>query len=270
MRTYRGLWLSCVALATAACIKVERHVTTTLPAQMLGAWSGSWTSSLATQQGPVALRLQQFEGKLVVQIDSSHPCLQDGQYEFALTATQLELRRDGEVVFEADVDFEARRFSGTYHCHEDSGTWTASWSHELPALGDIGGLWAGTFAAGSVSRTFTMSIDQRWDNGLLDLEGQVVVEGLGVGFPITSGQVDFQGAAFDLVLRGNQLGTQVIVQGAGSIAGAGTCAGLVLADDGSGQLVIGSWNATRQGAGGGALPEADGSPLPGEPHARAR
>jgi hypothetical protein len=259
-----------VALASAACVKVERHATTGLPPQMLGAWSGSWRSTLATQQGPVALRLQQFEGKPVVQIDTTHPCLQEGEYQFVLGATQLELLRDGDVVFQAAVDLPARRFTGTYHCHEDSGTWTASWDHELPALGDIGGLWTGTFAAGTVSRAFTMSIDQRWENGILLLDGQVVVEGLGVGFPITSGQVDFQGSTFDLRLRGNQVGTELVVQGAGSIAGGGTCAGLVLADDGSGQLVIGTWSATRQGTTGAMLIETDGDPLPAVTHAEPR
>lgn len=250
LRTSVAVTVWCILLSATACVRIERRTTSVeLPPAMLGAWSGGWTSATAGTQGQVSLRVQTFEQHPVVQIESAHPCLQNGAYEFRLRGAHMELMRNGEVVFAGDVDLGARRFSGTYQCTQDQGDWSADWNHDLPEIGNASGTWTGTFAAGSppVTGDFTMEIEQTWNLGFLQISGEVVVDRFGVAFPIHSGQIEFRDSTFDMLLRGSQLGANVVVQGTGTVLGQAASSGLMLLDDPNVPLVGGTWTAVRQG-----------------------
>lgn len=244
-------WLAVfAALSSTACVRIERRTTEIgVPPALEGAWSGTWASTGNGGQGSVAMRLQSFEGRPVVRIESSHPCLQPGSYEFSLQPPQLELRRSGVPVFLGAIDSANRRIVGTYGCTADAGTWSVGWTGALPPIGDASGIWTGTFTAGSppASTGFTMELRQGWQAGFLTVTGEVVVDGIGVGVPIESGSVEWEGNAFDLALRGTQLGLRVQVQGTGTLQSLPVCAGLLLVDLPTGGAIGGTWNAVRTG-----------------------
>lgn len=244
----RVLVLALVAGSMTSCLRVERRSTSTgpLPAAMLGAWSGDWTSTSGGGNGGLALSVQMFEGQPVLQLDSAHPCLVSGNYRLVADGPILQLQRNGIPVFVAELDQQQRRLVGTYACAQDNGQWSASWTHELPPLGNIGGLWTGTFEVPSEpERTFTMQIEQEWNNGLLSLTGEVVVDGLGIGLPIESGAVFWTGDRFDLTLRASQLGAQVFVNGTGTTGVPMQANGLIFLTS----QPTGTWSATRQDGG---------------------
>ncbi len=243
------LLFALAAALLASCVRIERHTTNIgVPTAMLGAWTGGWSSSTGGGQGSVTLHLQTFDQHPVVQVQAVHPCLRDGAYEFRMAGLHLELLRDSVVVFVGDVDLAARRLVGSYECAADRGVWSANWTNDLEPIGNIGGTWVGTFVAGSgPPANFTMEVEQRWSLGFLQLVGEVVVDGFGVGFPISRGEIDFHGTGFDLLLRGNQLGTSVLLQGNGDLAGAPTCSGVMIVEDIVSPFVAGTWSAVRTG-----------------------
>lgn len=198
----RHLVLSLV-LPFAACGDLQvRSVRApqSVPQELVGEWVGTWQST-AEATGAIVVRVQEFEGEPVVRVEFENPCIEPRSYDLVVTAASIELRAEGTAVMTATL-VEGRQLVGTYHCPEESGTWTASWQRELPAVQDLSGRWSGSLAAaGQPTRAFDIDLVQVVEGGDVLLQGFLWLRDL---WPLpleVEGTVLFRDDAFDLLLR---------------------------------------------------------------------
>jgi hypothetical protein len=224
----------CVVGLSAACVRVQRTTTPAgaIPPQLLGSWVGSWQSGQGPGSGGITLDLQAFTARPVVHVEIDNPCLPTAQYSFAVTAERWELRAEGVPVFVATLDPSARMLTGHYECHDDHGTWTARWTHELPPVGDLSGLWTGSarVVGLGVESPMELELSQQWRQGLLRLDGHVRIPALQLDLLIAEGQVDWLRDRVDLQLRTEaESAPEALLQGSG--APEGDLSGFVVIDD---------------------------------------
>jgi hypothetical protein len=171
------------------------------PTTLAGEWVGSWQASSQTTSGAITVRVQEFEGEPVVRVAFVNPCITPAEYELVTTATTIELRDGATVVLAASVT-DDRTMVGTYNCPNETGTWSAAWTRELPQVVDLGGRWSGTLGAASQpARPFELTLEQSVGGGQVLLQG---VLDLGELWPFSvplRGSVVFQDQGFDFVLQ---------------------------------------------------------------------
>jgi hypothetical protein len=230
-----------------ACYRVEYRSTITVPPALVGAWNGTWRSAMGGGQGTMALRLQTFDERPVLHVDTSHACLQGGAFQLSLRGTHFEVRRGGVPVFTAELEPDARRLVGDYACAADHGTWNVEWTRELPPLGDVTGDWTGTFATAQppVDLDFALRLEQTWDDGNIVVNGEVHLEGQPQPLSITQGRVFHVDQGFDLVLSSIVGSTRFVVQGAGHFGDPVSASGLAFVDTLGGPQFAGAWTAER-------------------------
>jgi hypothetical protein len=164
-----------------------------------GEWTGSWQSTNGRTSGGVTIAVQRFEGEPVVGIVIDNPCLVPGSYELRAVPGGIELLRGGDAVFTAQRVGE-RQLVGSYGCHEDSGTWEATWQRLLPDPADLSGPWAGLAFVGTLELPMVLTIDQGVENGALSLVGQLrLPSGWPAPVPVAGG-VRFFGEQFEALL----------------------------------------------------------------------
>ena len=192
-----------LVLLLAACGDLEvRSVRApqSVPQELVGEWVGTWQST-AEATGAIVVRVQEFEGEPVVRVEFENPCIEPRSYDLVITAASIELRAEGAAVMTATL-VEGRQLVGTYHCPEESGTWTASWQRELPAVQDLSGAWTGSLAAaGQPTRGIDLDLVQTVEGGDVRLQGFLWLHDL---WPLPleiEGTVLFREATFDLLLR---------------------------------------------------------------------
>lgn len=171
-----------------------------VPEALVGEWVGAWQSTSEASAGAVTLRVQEFEGEPLVQIDFQNPCIEPRTYELVVTAEAIELRAEGQTVVSATV-VEAGRMVGVYNCTGESGTWGATWQRELPDLVDLGGDWSGSLAvAGQVARPLSLVLQQSVRDAHLELDGLLDLGELWPSLLPLRGTVVFNETGFEVLL----------------------------------------------------------------------
>lgn len=252
MTAMRPCLLLAALLFVPACIRVDRDVAGTvggLPETVLGEWQGTWTSVSPGMSGNgwVTLRLQRFQDLPVIRIDSNNPCLQPGAYSVEVRSREIVLT-SGDARFEAEFAPDWRSLTGTYSCHDDHGIWQSAWSRELAPAGDLTGGWFGTWEPDPPTQgggELRLVLQQTWVAGSLQVRGTVVVPDLSQDLPITSGEVQWDGPTFRLVLATDTSRTPFLVMtGSGDSSRMNVDPGRFLLGVPPGVLVgTGSWDA---------------------------
>jgi|688.fasta_scaffold227400_3 hypothetical protein len=174
--------LSILAAAAVllACGQIRTSVTdasSAVPSALAGEWSGTWTSSAGDGGGELVLRVQEFAGQPVVQINTDLPCLGGPSFQLQLAASAFTVRV-GDVVVLAGELAAPGELSGQYGCAAGAGTWQATRARPLPSVKDLTGRWTGTlFFDGLPDAPFALDLRMRLDAGLLRLDGDIFVEG---------------------------------------------------------------------------------------------
>jgi hypothetical protein len=242
--------VACV-VATAGCVKVERQTTTKgVPAQWLGEWQGTWSSTRTTAGGALQLSVRTFDGEPLVQLDTTHPCLRPASYSFRIEGSQWRLLADGEQMFVGVLDRDRRIVAGDYECPEDAGVWQVQWIRALPAVADLGGEWSGGYLSSSppASGGVALQLEQRVVSGRLQIRGELLLPQLALALPLVTGEalpvgddylLDLRtgpvpGPAF--VLQGLVRGGQLVVEG-----------GILMVADPRVPFGIAAWTAARTG-----------------------
>lgn len=192
--------MSAVVLGACGDLEVRSvRAPQAVPQELTGEWVGTWLSAAQTS-GAIVVRVQEFAGEPVVRVDFTNPCVAPRSYDLVVTATTIELRAEGEAVMAATLTAD-RRLVGSYHCPEESGTWSAAWTRDLPELADLGGAYSGTLAvAGQPIRAVTLDVSQQIVAGELQLDGLLGLPDLWpLPVPLI-GTAQFSGTSFDLVL----------------------------------------------------------------------
>lgn len=178
-----------------------------VPRALIGEWTGSWHATQSGLEGGIVVRVQEFEGEPVVNVQFENPCIEPRTYDLVVTEATIELRADGRTVIAATVG-EGRSLIGTYECTAESGTWSAVWQHDLPEVVDLGGDWDGTLVVGGQSnRAVHLELTQSVAGGMVLLDGLL---DLGDAWPLPvpmRGTVVFRTGGYDVMLStlaGNQ------------------------------------------------------------------
>lgn len=201
MRSLAVLVLSC---AFAACGDLEvRSVRApqAVPRELLGEWSGAWHSAESNSTGNILVRVQQFEGEPVVNVQIENPCIEPRTYDLVVTPATIELRADGRTVIAAVLG-AGRELVGTYVCTAETGTWSAVWQRDLPEIADLAGDWSGTLVVGGQpDRPVALELAQRVEGGIVVLDGLL---DLGDAWPLPvpmRGTAFFRADGYDVMLN---------------------------------------------------------------------
>ena len=188
-----------------------------VPAALAGEWVGTWTSSETLSTGAVTVRVQEFDRQPVVALSIDNPCVIPQDYELLFVGRTIELRADGVPILDAVLQTDSRELTGNYNCAADRGTWSASWTRELPELVDLSGTWSGDVSVpGVLTEPLTLTLRQSVRGGGLVLDGEVrLPSALALPVPV-AGAVRFRDADFELVLQ-TEIGFQprVVMTGIG-------------------------------------------------------
>lgn len=236
-------------LLLSGCFKIERQSSGTpvpVTARLMGEWLGNWGSDGGMDgatYGMLVLSVQTFQGRPVLRLESDNPCLLPQDYTLTMVDRHLELRGNGDAVFQADFAADLKSLTGSYSCGLDRGTWSASWVRELAPIGDVSGHWIGTFIATSPVQTtgvLQMDLLQQWVNGSLRVTGRLSSPSLPEELVVTNGDVVFDEGSFQLRLMTDTSAPFVMMGGSGD-------AGTLVIDEG--EIVLGVPPGTLVGSG---------------------
>jgi hypothetical protein len=172
-----------------------------VPAALVGEWQGTWNASTSSASGVVIVRVQEFAGEPIVNVQFQNPCLEPRSYDLVVTPATIELRADGQTVLAATLG-EDRELIGVYTCANESGTWLATWRRDLPTLLDLGGEWTGTVMFGDqIVRPIALSLHQTVDAGAVELTGVLDLGDLWPVPVVVSGIAVFREQGYDLTLQ---------------------------------------------------------------------
>lgn len=148
-----------------------------VPAALAGEWEGIWTSTALESTGDLLLRVQEFDGQPVVQIDTDLPCIAGTSFQLDFTATSFTASIGDQEVLRGEVAADGT-LSGTYACAAGTGSWQAERLRPLPAVADLSGDWTGAlYREGATPQPFTLDLQMTLESGVLRLAGAITVQG---------------------------------------------------------------------------------------------
>ena len=176
MNCYRIVFLGSV-VCLASCGELELQIASTpevTPAALSGRWEGVWRSSRqASGSGPLEIRIHEFAGLPVIDMEIDNPCLVPSDYDLVMSSGSIALQLAGETVMEARLLGEGR-LDGSYSCALDDGAWHAEWVEALPALPDLSGAWQGrVYSHGEEAAPIEVALSQDIRAGRLTLCAEV-------------------------------------------------------------------------------------------------
>jgi hypothetical protein len=216
MRNLGALFLP---LFLAACGDLDvRSIREPVPNVLIGEWVGTWQSSRQNAAGEVTVQVREFGGEPLVQIDIDNQCIEARLYDLTIAGDLIELRADGLLVMAATLA-EGRRLDGFFRCQADEGTWSATWTRDLPAVVDLGGMWRGVLVPqNGAATTLGWDLVQSVDEGSLRLDGMLELPEVWPVPVLVTGTATFRTDAFDVVLRSVGItGPSFLLSGVGSL-----------------------------------------------------
>lgn len=212
--------LTCLLLALlpalAACGDVKSNIpdsSTAVPPALAGEWTGTWEVAGASSSGTLTLRVQEFDGQPVVQIDTDMPCIAGTTFELQFAATSFTARVGGQQVLDGAVTAPSQ-LGGTFTCAAGQGAWQATRQRVLPPVVDLSGAWSGAlYLQGATPQPFLLDLTMTLDSGVLRLGGTIDVQGeptativgYGLDFDADGYQVFFETTDGRLRAQGNGL-----------------------------------------------------------------
>lgn len=176
----RHLMCLCLTLLAAACADVKSSIpdaSAAVPSALVGEWTGSWTATSGGQSGAIELRVQEFAGQAVVQVDTDLPCLSAAVFTLRFSATSFTATVGGAQVLDGTL-VAAGQLQGGFSCAAAQGTWQATKVRTLPAVTDLSGTWTGAlYIQGQTPQPFTLELQMTLDAGVLRLDGVLAVQG---------------------------------------------------------------------------------------------
>ncbi len=166
--------------ALAACGDVKTNLSNSsaaVPAALVGEWTGTWTADGGGNAGTLTLRVQDFAGQPVVQIDTDMPCIAGTTFELLFAATSFTARVGGQQVLDGALTAPSQ-LAGTFTCAAGQGTWQATRQRVLPLVTDLSGAWSGAlYLQGTTPQPFLLDLSMTLDSGVLRLDGVLDVQG---------------------------------------------------------------------------------------------
>lgn len=167
-------------LFAAACADMTTTTpaaTPAVPPALVGEWDGTWAATGTEAAGALTLRVQEFAGEPVVQIDTDLPCVAGTTFRLDFTATSFTASIGDQQVLRGEVAADGT-LSGTYACAAGEGAWQAARVRTLPAIVDLSGGWTGAlYREGATPQPFTLDLQMTLDAGVLRLAGSITVQG---------------------------------------------------------------------------------------------
>lgn len=207
------LSLSLLLLAACGDIKTNIPSASTVPTALVGEWTGTWSTTAGDQNGALTLRVQEFAGQAVVQIDTDLPCVAGTSFQLQFQSTSFTASIGGQQVLQGAVTAPGA-MAGTFSCAAGTGSWQAARVRALPVVTDLSGVWNGAlYRDGATPLPFTLTLQMTLDSGVLRLDGTIAVQGeptatiLGYAadFDTAGYQVFFETADGALRAQGNGL-----------------------------------------------------------------
>jgi hypothetical protein len=236
----------------AACgdldVRSVRAAPTGVPSALIGEWQGTWQSSATAANGVVVVRVQEFDGEPVVNVQFQNPCLAPRAYDLVVTPATIELRADGQTVLAASLG-DGRELVGTYTCSAEAGTWQAQWRRDLPVLLDLGGTWAGTVQfADQLVRPIELRLEQQVEGGEMLLQGELDLGDLWPAPIPVVGTVLFRDQGYDVTLHTpSGANPELLLSGGGTVDPLRIEAGLLHAANQSLPFPLGVFTIQRAG-----------------------
>lgn len=235
------------------CGKLQLKTTVTpqsIPAQMQGEWTGTWTSANGVAHGDLLVRLQTFDDNPVVGFETNHPEMQIIDFRFLFLGRHVEIHSSDptdNAVFSGDTAADLRTMTGTYSCIGDAGTWQTAWHRTLPPIGDVSGDWVGGFESFQppLQAPLHLQLVQTWVDGVLHVRGEIDVPGTDNQIAIHDGIVDWRENDFVLLLTTDPNAPPTVLLQAAGARSQFSVSGALQVDPGSGQPVVTAvWTAT--------------------------
>lgn len=176
--------LTCLLLALlpalAACGDVKTNIpdsSAAVPAALVGEWTGTWTVDGGGNAGTLTLRVQEFAGQPVVQIDTDMPCIAGTTFELRFAATSFTASVGSQQVLDGALTAPSQ-LGGAFTCAAGQGTWQAARQRILPPVVDLSGAWTGAlYVQGGTPQPFLLDLSMTLDAGVLRLDGALDVQG---------------------------------------------------------------------------------------------